>query len=146
MLLDVNLHGVANLARATIPAMLERPAPRAGRFVAVASAAAHTGLARLAAYGGTKHAVFGLVRGLAGDLAGTGVSAVAVSPGSTRTAMLEASARIYGLNDVDGFAVHHALGRILEPDEIAAAVCWLASEESSGMTGTAMVVDGGFSR
>jgi SDR family mycofactocin-dependent oxidoreductase len=144
VLLAVNLLGVANLARVAVPAMLGRPVPRSGRFIAIASAAAHTGLPRLTAYGATKHAVLGLVRGLADDLSGTGVSAVAVSPGSTRTEMLEATASLYQLESVDGFAAHQSVGRIIEPDEVAAAIAWLASEESSGMTGSAMHVDGGF--
>jgi SDR family mycofactocin-dependent oxidoreductase len=144
LLLDVDVRGVAHLARAAIPALLGRPDPRSGRFVAVTSAAAHTGLRHLTAYCSAKHAVLGLVRGLADDLAGTGVTATAVSPGSTRTAMLEATAALYGLDDVSEFGRHHSVGRVLEPDEIAAAICWLASEESSGVTGDELRVDGGF--
>jgi SDR family mycofactocin-dependent oxidoreductase len=144
LLLDVDFRGVDYLARASIPVILARRAPRQGRFVVVTSAAAHTGLPGLTAYGAVKHAVLGLVRGLADDLAGTGVTANAVSPGSTRTAMLEATAALYGLESVEDFVQHQAIRRIIEPEEVAAAICWILSEESSAMTGAVMQVDGGF--
>ena len=86
--LDVNLGGVLNLARVAIPALLRRPEPRSGRFLAVASAAATRGLPMLAAYCASKAGVTGLVRALAVELGGTGITANAVSPGSTATAML----------------------------------------------------------
>lgn len=144
-LFDVGVRGVANLARAAVPAMLRRPQPRSGRFVALASAAAHHGLWRLAGYNAAKHAVIGLVRGLAADLRGTGINATAVSPGSTRTDMLEASAALYDLPDVEEFARHQLVERLLRPEEIAAAVCWLCDEDSSAVTGTVLRADGGFS-
>jgi SDR family mycofactocin-dependent oxidoreductase len=140
---EINLYGAWRLARAAIPAMLARDEPRHGRFIAVASAAAHRGMPRLAAYGAAKAGVAGLIRGLAADLAHTGVTANAVSPGSTSTAMLEASAAIYGLDGVDEFKRHHLLGRLLAPEEIAAAIAWLSSSESSGLTGAVVPVDAG---
>ncbi|WP_199430490.1 mycofactocin-coupled SDR family oxidoreductase [Qaidamihabitans albus] len=143
-LFDVGVHGVANLARAAVPALLRRPEPREGRFVALASAAAHHGLWHLAGYNAAKHAVAGLIRGLATDLRGTGVCATAVSPGSTRTDMLTATARLYDLADIREFARHQLVDRLLEPDEVAAAVCFLCSPESSAITGTVLHADGGF--
>ena len=68
--LAVDLGGALVAARAGIPALLRRPAPRQGRFLAVASAAAARGMPMLAAYGAAKAGVAGLVRGLAADLAG----------------------------------------------------------------------------
>ncbi|GAA5117292.1 mycofactocin-coupled SDR family oxidoreductase [Haloechinothrix salitolerans] len=121
-LFDVGVHGVANLARATIPALLRRPEPRSGRFVALASAAAHRGLYHLAGYTAAKHAVIGLIRALAHDLRGTGITATAVSPGSTHTDMLTETARLYHLNSPHDFAQHQLIGRLLEPDEVAATV------------------------
>lgn len=143
-LFSVGVHGVANLARAAVPLLLDRPEPRTGRFVAVASAAGHRGLRHLAGYTAAKHAVVGLIRGLAHDLRGTGICATAVSPGSTRTAMLDASAALYDLDSVDDFAGHQLVDRVLEPAEVAATICWLCSPASSAITGTVVHADGGF--
>jgi SDR family mycofactocin-dependent oxidoreductase len=141
---EVDVRGVANLAQAAIPALLARPEPRSGRFIALASAAAHRGLWHLAAYSTVKHAVVGLIRGLAADLRGTGIAATAVSPGSTRTAMLHATAALYGLADPEEFTSSHLTEELLEPAEVAAAVAWLCSPESAAVTGTVVHADGGF--
>ena len=142
-LFDVNVNGVRHLAAAAVPALLEAPEPRQGRFVAVASAAGLLGLRRLAAYSASKHAVIGLVRSLAADLAGTGVTANAVCPGSTRGPMLDASAAVYGLSSPEEFAVHQLVERLLEPAEPAALIAWLCGPDSGGVTGAALPVDGG---
>ena len=141
--LDTDLGGVLALARAAIPALLRRPQPRSGRFLAVASAAATRGLPMLAAYCAAKAGVTGLVRALAVELRGTGVTANAVSPGSTDTAILAESARLYGLPGPESFAAQQPLDRLLRPEEVAAALVWLAGDGSSGMTGAVVPVDGG---
>jgi len=141
---DIDVFGVRNLIRSALPALLSRPEPRSGRFVAVASVAAEHGLWRLSAYTAAKHAVLGLVRGLAADLRGTGVTATAVSPGSTRTPMLRATGDLYGVEDLAVFATHQLADRLLEPTEIADAISWLCSPGASAVTGSVLRVDGGF--
>ncbi len=141
--LDIDLGGVLALARVAIPALLRRPEPRSGRFLAVASAAATRGLPMLAAYCAAKAGVAGLIRALAAELGGTGVTANAVSPGSTGTPILAETARLYGLPGADSFATQQPAGRLLQPEEVAAALIWLASTASSGMTGAVVPVDGG---
>jgi SDR family mycofactocin-dependent oxidoreductase len=141
--LDVNLRGVMTLARVAVPALLRQPTPRSGRFVAVSSAASTRGLPMLAAYCAAKAGVNGLIRGLAAELRGTGVTASCVSPGSTRTRVLDESARLYNLSGAEEFAAQQPLERLLEPSEVAAALVWLASAASSGVTGADFAVDGG---
>jgi len=139
-LIDVNLHGTRRLAEATVPGMLSAGQ---GRFVAIASAAALRAMPQLAAYSAAKAAVVGYVRALAADLAGTGVLANVVCPGSTRGAMLVASAEVYDLPGEEAFAGQQLLRRLLEPREVAAAVEWLCGAGASAVTGTVMPVDGG---
>jgi SDR family mycofactocin-dependent oxidoreductase len=141
--LDVDLGGVLNLARAAVPAMLRRPEPRHGRFLAVASAAATRGLPMLAAYCAAKAGVAGFVRALAAELGGTGVTANAVSPGSTETPILDESARLYGLPSAGAFAAQQPLGRLVSPAEVAAVLAFLAGDGASAMTGAVVPVDGG---
>jgi SDR family mycofactocin-dependent oxidoreductase len=143
--LGVDLGGAIAAARVGIPALLRRPPPRQGRFLAVASAAATRGLPMLAAYGAAKAGVAGLVRGLAVELADSGITANAVSPGSTATAILSESARLYGLGDTRPFADQQPIKRLLAPEEVAAALVWLAGPDSSGLTGSVIPVDGGLS-
>jgi SDR family mycofactocin-dependent oxidoreductase len=141
--LDTDLGGVINLARAAVPALLRRPEPRSGRFLAVASAAATRGLPMLAAYCAAKAGVTGLIRALAAELGETGVTANAVSPGSTDTRILAESARLYGLPAASSFAAQQPVRRLLAPDEVAAALAWLAGESSGAITGAVVPVDGG---
>lgn len=139
----VDVQGVWHTASAAIPAMLSGPDPAGCRFVAVASAAATRGLFRLAAYTTVKHAVVGLVRGLAQDLVGTGVTAVAVAPGSTDTAMLRATAALYGTT-TDQLADHQLLQRVLTPEEVAATIAFCCSPAGSALNGSVVSADGGF--
>jgi SDR family mycofactocin-dependent oxidoreductase len=141
--LDVDLRGVVNLARVAIPALLRRPEPRSGRFLAVASAAATRGLPMLAAYCAAKAGVAGLVRALGAELGGTGVTANAVSPGSTDTPILAESARLYGLSGASDFAAQQPAGRLLEPAEVARVLAFLAEPDSGATTGAVVPVDGG---
>lgn len=141
---EIDVRGVWNTAAATVPTMLGGNDPGGCRFVAVASAAGSRGLFRLAAYTTVKHAVVGLVRGLAADLAGTGVTAVAVSPGSTDTAMLRATAGLYDTTPQE-LAGRQLLQRVLTPDEVAATIAFCCSPAGAALNGSVVCADGGFS-
>jgi SDR family mycofactocin-dependent oxidoreductase len=143
--LDVCLRGVMVAARVGIPALLRRPEPRAGRFVAIASAASFRGLPGLAAYCAAKAGVSGFVRALAVDLRGTGVTAAAVAPGSTDTPILAESARLYALEGAPAFAAQQPIERLIEPAEIAATIAFLCGPAGAAITGTTVSVDGGLS-
>lgn len=137
--IGINLTGTFNVVRAAVPLIAD-----GGRVVAVASAAGSLGLRHMGPYAAAKHGVIGLIRSLAADLAGTGTTANIVSPGSTATAPLDASAAIYGLDSVDDFVRHqHPLGRLIDPTEVAAAIAWLCSPAASAITGAVVPVDGG---
>jgi SDR family mycofactocin-dependent oxidoreductase len=141
--LEINLGGVLSLARAAVPALLRRPEPRSGRFLAIASTAATQGLPMLAAYCAAKAGVTGLIRALCAELGSTGVTANAVSPGSTATAMLGETARLYDLRGMEAFAAQQPIQRLIDPAEVAAVLSFLAGPASSGMTGAVVAVDGG---
>lgn len=140
--LDVNLTGVWRTFRAATPAMLTRPRPRAGRLIAIASAAGMRGNPSIADYTAAKHGVVGLVKSMALELATHGITVNAVCPGSTETAILAASAVVYGIDPAE-FAVHHPIGRNLQVEEIAAGVSWLADPARDGVTGITLPIDGG---
>jgi len=133
----------ARLIEAAAATLIANGRDAQSRIVAVASAAGSTGLYHLAAYSAAKHAVVGLIRGVAMDLAEHGVTANAVSPGSTRTAILKASADVYGLASEEEFAKNQPIGRLIEPAEVAASIAWLCSPAASAITGADIAVDGG---
>ena len=144
LLWQIDAKGVWNTAAATVPAMLSGPEPSGCRFVAVASAAGSQGLFHLAGYTAVKHAVVGIVHGLAADLTGTGVTAVAVSPGSTRTEMLSETARLYDDASIDDLVSHQGIRRALEPDEIAETIAFCCSPAGAVLNGSEVHADGGF--
>lgn len=141
--LEANLHGTINAARVGIPALLRRASPREGRFVAVGSAAGHSGMPMISAYGAAKAGVIGLVRGLATELRGTGVTANSVSPGSTNTPILAESARLYALESSEAFAGQQPIERLIDPAEVARVIAYLAGPDSGAITGSDYLVDGG---
>lgn len=143
-LFQIDVLGLLNTAVACVPLMLAGPDPSGCRFVAVASVAGSRGLFHLAAYTAAKHAVVGLVRGLAADLVGTGVTAVAVSPGATGTPMLAATAALYGIEDLADLAFSQLLREVIRPEELAETICFCCSLEGRLLNGSVVAADGGF--
>jgi SDR family mycofactocin-dependent oxidoreductase len=142
-MIAVNLEGVWRLARASVPALLARPEPRQGRFVAVSSTAGRLGVPLLSAYAAAKNGVVGFIRSLAVELGPYGVTANAIAPGPTRTSSLDASAMLYGLGDMEEFAAQHPLRRLIDPDEVASLLAWICGPDTGAMTGAVVAVDGG---
>jgi NAD(P)-dependent dehydrogenase (short-subunit alcohol dehydrogenase family) len=146
-LLDVNATGAFLCTRAVLGGMVERGS---GRIVTVASTAARVGLRYTSAYTASKHAAVGLMRAVAAEVAGTGVTANAVCPSYVRTEMTSRSvARIVEVTDRSEEEAEAALiassplGRLLEPEEVAFAVAFLAAPEAGAINGQALVLDGG---
>ena len=145
--LDVNATGAFLCTRAAVPGMRERGR---GAIVTVASTAGRVGAPYTAAYTASKHAAVGLMRAVAAELAGSGVTANAVCPAFVDTPMTGRSvaniARRTGRSEAESTAALAAsspLGRLLDPDEVAAAVVWLASPDAAAISGQTLVLDGG---
>lgn len=137
--LDVNLSGVFNVAKATLPQLVET----SGALVAIASDAGVTGAQGYSAYAASKHGVVGLIRCLALDFGPAGVRANAVAPSFVDTPMTHRIFTVSGDEERDFYARAVPLGRFATPDEIAAVVSHLLSEESSFTNGSVYAVDGG---
>lgn len=146
-MIDVNLMGVVHSIQAALPSMKGRPC---GRIVAVASTAGLKGYAYVSAYSAAKHAVIGLVRSLALELANTPITVNAVCPGFTDTDLVAGS--IDNIMKKTGrshdqavaeLAKHNPQGRLVTPQEVADAVLWLCGEGASAITGQAIAVAGG---
>lgn len=133
------------LARATVPHLLARPADAVPAFVALTSVAAEKGLFGLAPYVVAKHATAGIVRALAADLAGTSVTACGVAPGATDTTMLRETAAAYGLDDVAELAQQQHGRRPLRPEEVARVVVF-ALDAGRVVHGAILPADAGFGR
>lgn len=142
-LIDVNSLGAWNTAVATVPHFLKDQRPDSCRFIALASSAGQRGLFQLAGYTVSKHAVVGLVRGLAADLVGTGIVSIAVSPGGTDTHMLEATAHHYGLSSAASLAEASLLRRLITPDEIAQTISFCCSPAGAILNGSVVEATGG---
>jgi NAD(P)-dependent dehydrogenase (short-subunit alcohol dehydrogenase family) len=145
--LDVNATGAFLCTRAALPAMLKRDS---GRIVTVASTAGLHGGKYTSAYTASKHAAVGLTRAVAAEVAGTGVTANAVCPAFVRTDMTTDSvqriANTTGRSEQEAEAVLAAaspLGRLLEPEEVAFAVAFLAAPEAGAINGQTLILDGG---
>jgi NAD(P)-dependent dehydrogenase (short-subunit alcohol dehydrogenase family) len=139
--LDVNATGAFLCTRAVVGGMRERGR---GTIVTVASTAGRVGAPYTAAYTAAKHAAVGLMRATAAEVADTGVTANAVCPAFVDTPMTERS--IHNIVERTGRSSEEAraaLGPLLDPGEVAAAIVWLASPEAAGISGQTLVIDGG---
>ncbi len=119
-----------------------------GRIVTVASIASHHGAPYIGAYAASKHAVVGFTRSLAAELRRSGVTANCVCPGYVRTEMTERTianivARTGRAADVTERELNPALGRLIDRDEVAAAVAYLVSDAAGAVNGQSIVIDGG---
>ena len=146
-MLAVNLTSVFTVTQAALPAML---AAGWGRVVNIASTAGLAGYPYVAAYVAAKHGVVGLTRALALETARSGITINAVCPGYTDTELLQASmAQIVTKTGRDAASVRENFtrgnpqGRLVTPEEVAAAVLFLCGPNSAAMTGQSIPVAGG---
>jgi NAD(P)-dependent dehydrogenase (short-subunit alcohol dehydrogenase family) len=145
--LAVNATGPFLCTRAVLGGMRRRGS---GTIITVASVAGRVGVPYTAAYTASKHAAVGLMRAVAAEVAGTGVRANAVCPTFIRTPLTDrAVGRIVELTGRSAeetereLAAMSPLGRLLEPDEVADSVVYLASNAAASINGQALVLDGG---
>ncbi len=132
----VNVHGVFHCCRAVVPLMRAR---NYGRIVNIASVAGKEGNPNASAYSASKAAVIGLTKSLGKELADTGIRVNCVTPAAVRTPLFAQMTQQH----VDYMLSKIPLGRFGEPDEIAALVAWLATEECSFSTGAVFDLSGG---
>jgi len=140
----VNVRGVFSMTKAFLPRMLER---KTGNIINLASIGGVVGIRDRLAYCTTKFAVVGLTKSMALDHAAEGIRVNCICPGRVETPFV--SARLKEYPDPEKayreMSATQALGRMAKPDEIAHAALYLASDESSFITGTAFLIDGGWS-
>lgn len=142
--MTVNATGVFLCAREVVPAMV---AAGWGRVVTIGSVASVQGMKYATAYVASKHAALGITRALAVELAGTGVTANLVAPAYVRTDMMTRSIeRVMETTGRDRAAAEAGIlasvgqHRLIEPDEVAAAVSWLVSDAAGSVNGEAVVL------
>ena len=138
----VNVRSIFLMSKYVVPVMAETGG---GSIVNTGSGWGLTGGANALSYCASKGAVVNMTRALAIDHGPQGIRVNSVNPGDTNTGMLRDEAKQLSADEVEFLAESsdRPLGRMGEPSEIAAAVVWLASDASSYVTGSALVVDGG---
>ena len=134
--MGINADGVFFCNRAVLPGMVERGY---GRIVNVASIAGKEGNPMAGAYSASKAAVIAMTKAIGKDVARTGVIVNCVAPAVIETPMLDGMAQEH----IDYMAERIPMGRLGEPEEVAALICWLASEECSFSTGATYDISGG---
>lgn len=137
-LINVNLRGVWHGLKHQIPHML---AHGGGAIVNTASSAGIQPIANIALYSASKHAVVGLTKAAALELARSNIRVNCVAPGPVNTGLLQRM--VAGNVEISAIAESVPMGRISEPDEIAQAIVWLCSDAASYVTGHTLAVDGG---
>jgi NAD(P)-dependent dehydrogenase (short-subunit alcohol dehydrogenase family) len=142
--IDTNLKGPYLLSRHAIPAMRSRGG---GAIVNLSSAQALASQPLVAAYSASKAGVVALTKTMAIDHGPDGIRVNCVLPGSVRTPMLRQGADLFAADDphgaMDAWGKLHPIGRLIEPGEVAAVICFLASDDASAVTGSAYLADGG---
>lgn len=138
---DINVLGVFFSQKYEIPAMLKSGG---GVIVNTSSIVGHIGMPGAAIYIASKHAVEGITKTTALELAGQGIRVNAVAPGAVATDMIDRFAGVEGSENREYLAAQHPLGRLARAEEIAAAVLYLASDAASFTTGISLPVDGGY--
>jgi 2-keto-3-deoxy-L-fuconate dehydrogenase len=147
---QLNVTAMYRLVKAVLPGML---AKGAGSIINMSSVASSVkGVPNRFAYGVTKAAVIGLTKSVAADFVGRGIRCNAICPGTVESPSLQqrialqAQAQASTADTVHaGFVARQPMGRLGRPEEIAALAVYLASDESAFTTGTAQVIDGGWS-
>lgn len=134
---DVNLNGAFNTIQAVLPHMLHE---HSGCIVNTSSIWGQHGASCEVAYSATKHAIIGLTRSLAQELAPTNIRVNCVAPGVINTDMVQ----VLGEETLDALADDTPVGRLGRPEDIAAVVSFLASDAASFITGQVITSDGGF--
>lgn len=140
---QVNLCGAYYLSREVLPAMIAR---RAGSIINLASVAGIMGMDSRFAYTVTKHAIVGMTRAMAMDHGAASVRINCICPGRTRTPFVEARLREYPDPEeyLRQMEAPHLLKRMAQPHEIASAALYLASDEAAFVTGSTLIIDGGY--
>jgi 2-hydroxycyclohexanecarboxyl-CoA dehydrogenase len=138
--IEINFKGCLRVPRAVLPGMVERGW---GRVVNISSDAGRVGSSLESVYSGAKGGVIAFTKTLARETAHSGVTANAVCPGPTRTPLLEAMAESGGERYIESLTRAVPMRRLGEPEDVASAVAFLASERAGFITGQTLSVSGG---